>query len=321
MALFLHTWPRENSLHWWKFVSLLLVFTSLPVSSAFPWGGEGHQYINKNAALKAASGLADFSSFFQFHRNIQIITYNGPEPDRWKRSPGYTRRNGHGLAHYINLDLVQDRPPARDHIAAIEMYQEKDIDSLAGGLLPYYIVETYERLRLSFAEYRDSVKRGSDTTPVEANILYYAGLLGHYVGDGSQPLHTTAHHHGWVGDNPNGHAVDEGIHRRFESELVRNIKAEDFLQLLKAPSRLDDPFIETMNYLKKTHSYLEQVYEFDKAGALSEATPESLQFAKERLAAASQMLLNLWYTAWLESERAESGKNVSTTDNFANSIN
>ena len=136
-------------------MSLLLLFTSLPVSSAFPWGREGHEYINKNAALKAAGGLVDFPSFFQSHRSIQIITHNGPEPDRWKRSPGYKRRNGH-------LDLVQDRPPARDHIAAIQMYQEKSVDSLAVGLLPYYIVETYERLRLSFAEYRDSVKRGFD---------------------------------------------------------------------------------------------------------------------------------------------------------------
>ena len=317
MALFLHISRRENSFPWWKVVSLLLFFTSLPVSSAFPWGREGHEYINKNAALKAA-GLVDFPSFVQSHRSIQIITYNGPEPDRWKRSADYSRRNGHGLAHYINLDLAQDRPPARDHIAGIQMYQEKGVDGLAVGLLPYYIVETYERLRLSFAEYRDSVKRGSDTAPVETNILYYAGVLGHYVGDGSQPLHTTAHHHGWVGENPNGHAIDKGIHQRFESDFVRNIKAEDFFELLTSPSRLCGPFEETINYLKKTHSFMERVYEFDTTGALSDPTVESLQFGKERLAAASQMLVNLWYTAWLESERAEVGNNVSTTDNFAN---
>lgn len=167
-------------------------------------------------------------------------------------------------------------------------------------------MEIYERLRLSFRDYRDSLKTGSDTTAVEVNILYYASLLGHYVGDGSQPLHTTAHHHGWVGENPGGHAIDEGIHQRFESEFVRNMKSDDFVEMVTAPSRLDDPFRQTMNYLKKTHSYLERVYEFDKARAFSNPTPESLRFVKERLAAASQMLLNLWYTAWLESEIQDS---------------
>ena len=77
-----------------------------------------------------------------------------------------------------------------------------------------------------------------------------------------------------------------------------------------SPSCLCDPFEETINYLKKTRSFVERVYEFDKAGALSEPTVESLQFGKERLAAASRMLVNLWYTAWLESEQAEVGNSM-----------
>lgn len=149
------------------------------------------------------------------------------------------------------------------------------------------------------------MKQGSSTRPAEVNILYYAGVLGHYVGDGSQPLHTTAHHHGWVGENPKGNTMDDGIHERFEVEFVRNIKAEDFLDMLESPSPLQDPFAEIISYLKKTHSHKEKVYELDKDGAFSEPTPESLRFVKERLAAASQMLLNLWYTAWLESEKPD----------------
>jgi len=293
--------PRPTS--WWRRFFSLLFFASLWVSPAFPWGPEGHEYINKIAALKAPMGLGGLPAFFQSQESIRIIAYNGTEPDRWKRVPGYSRANGHGLAHYINLDLVQDLPQARDHIVAIQMYQERGLDSRVVGLLPYYIIETYEKLKIAFGEYRDSVKRGSGTRPQEVNILYYASLLGHYVGDGSQPLHTTTHHHGWSGENPKGHAMDEGIHRRFEVELVRNIEARDFLEMLHTPTHLHDPFAAIINYLKKTHSYMENVYELDKAGAFSEPTPASLQFVKARLAAASQMLLNLWYTAWLESEK------------------
>ena len=40
----------------------------------------------------------------------------------------------------------------------------------------------------------------------------------------------------------------------------------------------------------------------EKAGESKNAgTPESREFLRRRLAASSQMLLNLWYTAWEES--------------------
>ena len=300
--------PAEQSpVPWRRRLFVILLLLSLGVSPAFSWGPEGHEYINESAAVKAAVGKESFPPFFHSQDSIEVITYNGPEPDRWKKSPGYGRGKGHSLAHYINLDLIHDLSEARDHIIAIQIYQEKGLDSRVVGLLPYYIMETYEKLRVSFGEYREAVKRGSNTRPLEANILYYAGLLGHYVGDGSQPLHTTNHHHGWVGDNPKSYAMDKGIHQRFEVEFVRNIKAGDFVKMLMPPSRLADPFAEITAYLKRTHSSMEKVYELDKAGAFSQPTPESLQFLKERLAGASQMLLNLWYTAWLESDALESG--------------
>jgi hypothetical protein len=281
------------------------VLVSLQVSPAFSWGPQGHGYINKSAALRTPIGMDAFPSFFRSEESIQLLEYSGQEPDRWKRFAGYARSQGHGSSHYANLDLLQYFPLANDHLTAIQMYQERSINSRLVGLLPYYIVETYEKLTVSFAEYRSAVKRSVNTRAIEFNVLYYAGLLGHYVGDGSQPLHTTSHHHGRIGENPKDYAMDEGIHRRFEVEFVRNIKVEDFQNLVKNPSRLHAPFAEVMVYLKNTHSYTEKIYELDKAGAFSQPTPESLEFVKERLAAGSQMLVDLWYTAWLESERAD----------------
>ena len=309
---------RWDSLLGLKRLSLLVLLISLHVSPAFSWGPQGHEDINKSAALKAPIGMDAFPSFFRSEESIQLLVYNGPESDRWKRFPGYARSQGHGPSHYANLDLLQYFPVTNDHLIAMQMYRERSIDSQLVGLLPYYIIETYEKLTVSFAEYRSAVKHGVSTRPIELNVLYYAGLLGHYVGDGSQPLHTTSHHHGWVGENPKGYAMDEGMHRRFEVEFVRNIKVEDFQELVKSPSRLHAPFAETMVYLKKTHSYTERVYELDKAGAFSQPTPESPQFVKERLAAASQMLVDLWYTAWMESDKADRAKNALRAGAFAN---
>jgi hypothetical protein len=45
-----------------------------------------------------------------------------------------------------------------------------------------------------------------------------------------------------------------------------------------------------------------KVYELEKAGGFKgKGSPEALEFTRKRLAAGSQMLLNLWYTAWMES--------------------
>ena len=39
------------------------------------------------------------------------------------------------------------------------------------------------------------------------------GVMGHYVGDCAQPLHTTKHHNGWVGENPHGYTTWPGLHK------------------------------------------------------------------------------------------------------------
>jgi hypothetical protein len=47
---------------------------------------------------------------------------------------------------------------------------------------------------------------------------------------------------------------------------------------------------------------VEQVYSLEKNGGFTgKGTPAAFDFTTHRLAAGSQMLLDLWYTAWLES--------------------
>jgi hypothetical protein len=47
---------------------------------------------------------------------------------------------------------------------------------------------------------------------------------------------------------------------------------------------------------------VENLYSLDKAaGFTGKGSPAAFDFTTHRLAAGSQMLLNLWYTAWMES--------------------
>jgi hypothetical protein len=145
---------------------------------------------------------------------------------------------------------------------------------------------------------------GENTKPVEAAIIFYAGWLGHYVGDGSQPLHVTVNYNGWVGPNPHGYTTAHGIHHQFEGPFVAaNIHIADMQARMTPPNAIEgDMFDAYMAYLRHTATFVEKVYQFDKAGAFVGAgTPDSRDFTTERLAAGASMLRDMIYSAWIDS--------------------
>ena len=176
------------------------------------------------------------------------------------------------------------------------------------GLQPYITMEVFGRLKAAFVNTAICVKPTKPTAPVEQAIVLYAGWLGHYVADGSQPLHTTIHYNGWVGPNPNGYTTEHGIHAKFESTYVaENITPKDFAKFVHAPERLADPFSDYVAYLRESSRHVEKVYAIEKAGGFNgKGSPEAFEFTTHRLAAGSQMLLNLWYTAWRR-QRGQTG--------------
>ena len=63
-----------------------------------------------------------------------------------------------------------------------------------------------------------------------------------------------------------------------------------------------DMFDAYVAYLRQTASYIEKVYQLDKAGGFAGAgTHESRDFTAARLAAGASMLRDMIYTAWLDS--------------------
>ena len=104
------------------------------------------------------------------------------------------------------------------------------------GLQPWETDEVWERLKAAMRQYRTLAAAGQDTKPVEAAILFYAGWLGHYVGDGSQPLHVTVQYNGWTGPNPNGYTTGHQIHHQFEGPFVAaNIHPPDVQAKMTPP--------------------------------------------------------------------------------------
>jgi hypothetical protein len=292
-------------------ISLALIALVLIQSeAAVAWGNEGHVAINRVAAEKIPATMPRF-----LRRAVAEIAYLGPEPDRWRSPSEFALKNAQEADHFIDLERVSwlDPLPQGRYEFYRKLYEKRAATAAADhpddylpehvGLQPYITMEVYGRLKAAFREYRQRQAAHQPTQAVQQAIIFYAGWLGHYVADASQPLHTTIQYNGWVGPNPNGYTTEHKIHGQFESTYVAaNTTAKDFAGLVKSPERLDDPFARYVAYLRESNGMVEKVYALEKAGGFTgKGSPEAFDFTTHRLAAGSQMLLDLWYTAWMES--------------------
>lgn len=282
----------------------------IETQAAAAWGNEGHIAVNRVAAQKMPTSMPQF---LRSPSAIAEIAYLGPEPDRWRSPSEFSLKNSQEPDHFIDLERVSwldPLPPGRYEFYR-KLYEKRaattdhpdDYLPERVGLQPYITMEVYSRLKAAFREYRQLLAAHQPTKPVQQAIIFYAGWLGHYVADGAQPLHTTIQYNGWVGPNPNRYTTEHHIHGLFESTYTgANITARDFAGLVKAPERLNDPFAGYVAYLRTSNSLVEDVYSLEKAGGFTgKGSPTAFEFTTHRLAAGSQMLLDLWYTAWLES--------------------
>jgi hypothetical protein len=287
-------------------VSLLPVML---VQQGMAWGREGHLMINR---LAGEALPKDVPEFLRSKDAVEALEYYGPEPDRWK-SPGEPELNvAQSPEHFIDMeyaDLVGELPRRRyDYIRALAFAQKSRPDLALSpekvGLQPYVTTEVWERLKSAMRDYRKLKEDHKDTKPVECEIVFLAGWLGHYVADGSQPLHTTIQYNGWTGPNPNGYTTEHKIHAQFESTFVSaNMKAAEVAPLIAPkPVVLGDVFDDYVAYLRHTNSLVEKTYQLEKAGGFTGAgTPEGRAFTEERLAAGATELRDMIYSAWVKS--------------------
>jgi hypothetical protein len=276
------------------------------------WQDEGHALVNRVAAEHLPEDVPAF-----FRLAVDRLAYLGPEPDRWRRDSEYSLKQSQEPDHFIKLELLDvDLDSVRSRYDYYRMLYERRADPEARrgvhpdsllpenvGLLPYMAIEGYERLKVAFRQYRQLQRSDADTQLVEGNIILYAGWLGHYVADAANPHHTSRHYNGWQGPNPEGYA-GPGIHARFEGDFVRSagIRPESFTDRVGPPRLLGDPFADFLVLLYESQALVEETYRIDRDGGFAEVgTTEGLEFTLDRLAAASQMLLDLWYTAWFKS--------------------
>jgi S1/P1 Nuclease len=282
-------------------LSAAVLLTTLLAPGVHAWGEEGHRYINRVAAEHLPQDMPEF------FRNASVrLSFLGPEPDRWRDGRELFKALGevNNPDHFIDIDKAENfEELPNDRYQYADWLRAKGKDPKDIGFLPYSILEGYQKVQVLFRMWRDP-QHQAEREQIEQNIIYYAGVVGHYVADGSQPLHTSIHYNGWsTSSNPQLY-TREPLHGRFESEYVKaQIKPEDFSGLVKTATRLQDAFADIVKYLLQSYNKTADLYRMDKSARwdANNRNAESKKFVTERLAAGSQMLANLWYTAWLGS--------------------
>ncbi len=296
---------------------ILAMLLSVDAPRSFAWGRDGHKIMNRVAMETLPASMP---AFLRTTHALDEIEYLGPEPDRWRSSAEPELDSTFAPEHFIDLEwadlaapdgLPTERYHFLDDLNAADSRHPDLADRLNPqkvGWLPWQVEEDLERLTVDMSRYRQLQRARADTYGAEQAILYDIGCLGHFVGDGSQPLHTTVNYNGWVeAENPERFSRRRGIHSRFETQFVHdNVQARDVGPLIPTARTLEVPFQAFMLYLRTSHAQVAEVYRFDKKGAFDgHGTAASRSFTAERLAAGATMLRDMIYTAWLERARTK----------------
>ena len=322
------------------------------------WDYEGHRVVNQ---IALASLPTNFPAFVATPEAAERIAFLSGEADRWRNTPDLALKHCNGPDHYIDLEELADHglkpaalPPLRydfvtllasnrtvqpEKFPAIDPGQDKDHTKPLVGLLPWAITENYAKLKSGFSYLKTFEQFGG--TPEEianakANILYIMGVMGHYVGDGAQPLHTTIHHAGWVGENPNGYTAWKGVHQWIDGgyfnkvgiptveELKPALRPARRLQLGERPARPEETMLAVVQFIETTFQQVEPLYQLDKTRSLSGEGEDGLrgkEFLTKQLIAGGQMLGDLWYCAWQDAPTDEYLKRQLTKRKSAGAVN
>lgn len=307
----------------------------LPAPAIHAWDYEGHRIVNH---LALASLPKEYPRFVHAVAAVERVQFLGGEPDRWRNVPDLPIKHYNSVDHYCDMEYIPEagldwatvspfryefvvqfaagRKANAQNFKAIDPAKNTDRTREWPGFAPWAIAEYYGKLRSAFSYLKVYEELGTvdEIANAQANIVYLMGVMGHYVGDCSQPLHTTKHHNGWVGDNPKGYTTWSGLHAWIDGGIIgktglryshlapRVVPA----QLISTAPRADgrDPiFAAVVAYLLAQHRHVEPLYQLEQAGKLGQGetgvvSAEARELVESQLLEGARMLAAIWLTAY-----------------------
>jgi len=299
-----------------RFASLVLPFAFLlgVIPSAFAWGTRGHSVIDRTAI----ESLPDDGPIF-LKDYVDYIAGSASIPDTWRNAsePFSKMEEDPNHGWFREQFAFMTTIPRSRYEFVLALYRENQRIRKADpenarrmnvrwtGTLPFAAAEVYGRLVSEMRLLRNAKSGSKEAAFLQQTSAFEVAWLGHYIGDGAQPLHDTIHHDGWQGPNPNGYTRDPHIHGRFESQFVDAIALtdRDLLPRIGPPGHSSgDVFELVLAHLDESGAGVEAIYKMDKRNAFADPhDAEAREMVLSRTSAGARMLRDLVYRAWLES--------------------
>lgn len=311
---------------------LVSMFLAMSGFRIVAWDFPGHRAVNLLALETLPPEFPDFVRAAEMRARIGFLA---GEPDRWRNTPDLPLRHVNGPDHFFDLEDLQPlgidpdrltpfryvyveqvtRARLADPVKFPTLPVEKNRDRTRQfvGFLPWAILEQYGKLKSAFSYLRayEAAGTAAEIREARANVVYRMGVMGHYCADAAQPLHTTKHYNGWVGENPAGFATRRTFHSWIDGGFFAAIGGIDegaIRRTLKPAAKrntvrgmTDYMLPEIMQFIRAQHERVKPLYELEKKGGLSgekDAGGEGVVFLNEQLRRGVQFLGDLWYTAW-----------------------
>jgi hypothetical protein len=333
---FVESTLNSQRLNTMKKLLLLAGFSTLVGQTVFAWDYEGHRLVNQ---LALASLPKDFPSFALTADAQERIAFLAGEPDRWRNTTNAELKHANAPDHYLDLEdlslyglkpetlspfrydftaqIALARAAHPDKFPPIDPAKNSDHTRELSGFLPWAMTEYYAKLKSEFSYLKAFESAGG--TPAEianaqANIVYTMGVMGHFYGDASQPLHTTMHFNGWVGDNPNHYTTNNRFHAVIDGgyifkagiesdlgDMKKKMRSAQIVRFNGQPAQYDQIFPAIVAFLVEQNKLVEPVYQLEKEHKLSGEGEVGLQgkpFIEGQLMKGGQLLGDIWYSAW-----------------------
>ncbi len=324
-----------------KFLSapcLITVWILLLASRASAWDYQVHRFINQ---LALASLPTNYPSFVRTPIARERIAFLAGEPDRWRNTLDMPFRHVNGPDHFLDLEdltkygltpealapfryefvaqLNRGRSLHPRNFPALDPARDSDRTRALIGFLPWTMTEYYSKLKSAFSYLRELEEAGTpeEIENARQNAIYVMGVMGHFVGDATQPLHLTRHYNGWTGANPNGYTTAHSFHAWIDEGflLKSGVKTNDVFAQVR-PAKLPwtgdlssphtNAFSDILAFALEQAKLVEPLYQMEKDGKLS-ANSNSFEAGRDfltvQLLKAGQMLGDLWLSAWQEAPR------------------
>ena len=197
------------------------------------WGYDGHRRINYIASKQLKGPFGQFLK-------------NNSDPLKWYAvAPDYNkdidREEFH--RHFIDTDYYDEYPFTKipkKYEDLVSLYGEEKIRKY--GIAPWTINETCERII-------DLLKRNQFE-----KAIYNMGVVGHYIADLHNPLHTIINYNGQLSGN-------DGVHKRWEHRLV-----DEYVKKIKPVGNIEDvedPWSFSMKIVKESFKLHQDILDAD----------------------------------------------------------